>query len=64
MTEVLLQGVKVSHAVLLAMVGALSPKPFEDIRMRGPSVAQSVTPVCDGFAFFKFKCSTPDKSQQ
>jgi hypothetical protein len=22
-------------------------------------VAQSVTPVCDGFAFFKFKCSTP-----
>jgi hypothetical protein len=27
--------------------------------MRGPSVAQSVTPVCDGFAFFKFKCSTP-----
>src|SRR5439155_23942398 len=29
------------------------------IRMRSPSVARSVTPVCDGFAFFRFKCSTP-----
>jgi hypothetical protein len=23
--------------------------------MRGPSVAQSVTPVCDGFAFFQIQ---------
>jgi hypothetical protein len=45
------------------MVGALSPKPFEDhpkiVRMRGPSVAQSVTPVCDGFAFFQIQMLNP-----
>jgi hypothetical protein len=46
------------------MVGALNPKPYEDHPHASPSVTQSVTPVCDGFAFFKFKCSTPDKSQQ
>jgi hypothetical protein len=27
--------------------------------MRGPSVAQSVTPVCDGFAFFQIQMLNP-----
>jgi hypothetical protein len=33
------------------MVGALSPKPYEIICMRGPSVAQSVTPFVTALHF-------------